>query len=188
MARKKKGPTLAEQRYNREAAQHATIDAAARFAGETGVCPVCRTRPSAHGITCGELACIERWLIPVSSGGRIQVIVDSVMVIGDGDELAPQEKMSMLGTVDEQAPAVRALDSYRKFGEARAYALGTIDTLPWETARSVLVMFYRRFGSIPLTDDALKLQAHQERVRLAKIMPEQAATSARWLAERGMGV
>lgn len=29
---------------------------------EDGICPICRVRPSAHGVTCGDDICRRSWL------------------------------------------------------------------------------------------------------------------------------
>ena len=59
MAKKK---TVAEARYERERLAHMEIDQSSRFQEKTGLCPVCRAFPTAHGITCGRIQCITKWL------------------------------------------------------------------------------------------------------------------------------
>lgn len=57
-----KRKTVAEQREWREERQHQKITAAAKYAEETGKCPVCRVREKAHGITCGDIDCMKAWI------------------------------------------------------------------------------------------------------------------------------
>lgn len=59
MAKKK---TVSETRYDRERLAHLDIDRAARWQANSGKCPVCQTRPTGHGITCGRVECISQWL------------------------------------------------------------------------------------------------------------------------------
>lgn len=41
---------------------HRGIDKAIEYNDRTGLCPVCRERPSTYGITCGDMSCISGWL------------------------------------------------------------------------------------------------------------------------------
>lgn len=59
MAKKK---TVSETKYDRERLAHLDIDRAARWQAVNGMCPVCQTRPTGHGITCGRIECIGAWL------------------------------------------------------------------------------------------------------------------------------
>lgn len=62
--------TVSETRYSRERLAHLSIDKAVRFQRKTGMCPICNELPTAHGITCGRIQCIGKWLNIKPSGGR----------------------------------------------------------------------------------------------------------------------
>jgi len=38
------------------------LNRATKYTNMTGLCPVCRSRPSGHGITCGDWGCMNHWL------------------------------------------------------------------------------------------------------------------------------
>lgn len=50
--------------FTRKERQHRWIDQATAFGQRTGLCPVCRKRRRAHGVTCGCRACVDGWLFP----------------------------------------------------------------------------------------------------------------------------
>jgi len=49
-----------------------------RYANKTVLCPICHTRKSAHGITCGDWACLNHWL---PGGDKTLVINKSAVVM-----------------------------------------------------------------------------------------------------------
>jgi len=49
------------QQAARDEMAHHQITQAAAYRKETGKCPVCHSR-GGHGITCGRIKCIQRWL------------------------------------------------------------------------------------------------------------------------------
>lgn len=38
------------------------LDRQAEYTNRTGLCPICHVRPSRHGITCGDWACMNHFL------------------------------------------------------------------------------------------------------------------------------
>ena len=60
--KKRKHRTLVDKRHDRWRRENMKIDQAIRFQESTGLCPVCRNYDTAHGITCGRLECIRKWL------------------------------------------------------------------------------------------------------------------------------
>lgn len=54
--------------------EDANINRLAEFANRTGLCPVCRVRESAMGITCGDWSCLNHWL----PGGDKSIPVNTV--------------------------------------------------------------------------------------------------------------
>lgn len=45
-----------------ENSEDSRLNSQARFANQTGMCPICRVREIKHGITCGDWACMNHFL------------------------------------------------------------------------------------------------------------------------------